>query len=494
MKTKEEKDLHKKLLEEIVHDLSWGSFSKKTLEGAEKIKQEHIADEIKNRRDFRNEVCLTIDPKNAKDFDDALTISQKGHFIEIGVHISDVSHFVTPKSMLDIEAQRRGTSIYLQNRVIPMLPEVLSNDLCSLRPNEDRFTISVVWQFDTQGKIKNTWMGKSIIHSKKRFTYEEVDQILEKKEGVFKDELQKLLKIAEKLNEKRISEGSLVLEQEEITFLYDEFSRSYTPTKSVFTKSHMLIEEFMLLANKTVAEFLTKKKYIFPYRIHELPEKEKVQTLRMVLEPLGFKIGKKIDTRTLSELTKHPKLKTYGAFIQSLVLRTLAKARYSIKNKGHFALAFKLYTHFTSPIRRYPDIISHRALANALLGKADYANEAEMEKIMIHATQAERQAQDAERFSLRIVQTEYMKSFIGEKRQAIVTGITTHGIFASDVLSGTDGLIHEQNLDKSFKLFPNRFEAVSKKLKIKIHIGMQITVLVSRVDLDKKLINYELVL
>jgi ribonuclease R len=396
-------------------------------------------------------------------------------------------------ALIDTEAQKRGTSIYLQDRVIPMLPEVLSNDLCSLRENETKMTLSVVWTFGKDGRIKNTWMGRTVIRSNRRFTYEEVDEILSgKKSDEFKDRLQTLFSIAKKLNVKRIGEGSLTLEQEEIRFLYDEYTHEYTPTKNVLTESHMLIEEFMLLANKSVAEFLAKKKYTFPYRIHELPEKEKVETLRMVLAPLGFKIGKKIDTQTLSRLVKDPKLREYGGFIQSLVLRTLAKAKYSINNKGHFALAFKLYTHFTSPIRRYPDLISHRVLIDALANKKTKLPPHQMEKILIQATDCERIAQDAERYSLKIVQIQYMKGLVGTTVPAIVTGVTEHGIFLAHTQSGTEGLIHVSRLDHSFKLFPTRFEAVSKKLGMKIHIGMKVKVKVAKVNVERKLVDYEL--
>lgn len=459
-------------------------------------------DEIRNRRDMRNVTTFTIDPVDAKDFDDAISFTPlpSGNF-EVGIHIADVSHFVKKGGELDKEARERGTSVYLVDRTIPMLPEELSNDLCSLKPGEDKFTFSAVFEMDKEAKVHKRWFGKTIIHSDKRFTYEEAEKIIKKREGLYHKELTILNHIAKKLNKKRFQKGAISLEQDEVRFTLDE---NGVPI-SVYVKergdSNKMIEELMLLANREVAEFISKKNdkdaNVFLYRIHDLPNKEKVQDLTAFLKKLGYKINLKDGLMTPLEINRIVESLADSPIrdtINTAIIRTMSKAIYSTKNIGHFGLGFKYYTHFTSPIRRYPDVVVHRLLEDAILNKNipkekwyDY------EKISIQSSLREKEASQAERESIKYKQVEYMSSRIGEKFTGTVTGVTEWGLYVEENESRCEGMIPIRDLGEDFFVFDKKGMSISgRKTRKKYTLGDKIHFSVKNTDQNKKTIDYQL--
>ena len=465
---------------------------------AQKLPKNISPQEINKRRDMRDRVTFTIDPVDAKDFDDALSVKDLGNGrFEIGVHIADVSHYVKPNDVLDREAYERATSVYLVDRVIPMLPEVISNQLCSLRPNEDKLTFSAVFEMDRSGKVYKKWFGRTVIHSDKRFTYEEAQEILDKGKGLFHEQLQILNEIAKSLRRQRFKKGAISFERSEVRFRLDEEKNPEEIYVKIPLDTNKLIEEFMLLANKKVAEFigLEKKGKVFVYRVHDKPKKEKLDELKKVVKRFGYKINlddeKKL-AQTINKLLEDFKDRKERALIEMMVLRTMSKAVYTVNNRGHYGLAFPYYTHFTSPIRRYPDVMVHRLLQDYLDGKKPKAKET-WEKKCIHSTDMEINAQHAEWDSIAYMQAKYMSNHIGEEFDGVISGITEWGIYVELADTLTEGMIRRTEIKKDYFIFdPDEQVMYGQRTGIKYQLGDEIRVRVVDTDLIKKQVTFEL--
>jgi ribonuclease R/exosome complex exonuclease DIS3/RRP44 len=454
--------------------------------------------EIARRRDMRDRITFTIDPVDAKDFDDALSVKklENGRY-EIGVHIADVSHYVREGDVLDTEAFQRATSVYLVDRVIPMLPEVLSNRLCSLRPNEDKLTFSVVFEMDENGKVYKRWFGRTVIHSDKRFTYEEAQTILDKGKGLFFDKLDILNRIAKKLRDRRFRRGAISFERSEVRFRLDKKKNPVEIYVKIPMDTNKLIEEFMLLANRSVAEFVgkEKKKKVFVYRVHDKPKRDKLQELKKVVQRFGHKINLNDDrnlAKAINKLLEDVKHKKERTLVELMVLRTMSKAVYTVDNRGHYGLAFDYYTHFTSPIRRYPDIMVHRLLQKYLDGKT-VRNKTAYEKKCIHATDMEINAQHAEWDSIAYMQAKYIKEFIGEEFDGVISGVTDWGIYVELTDTLIEGMIARRQIVSDYFIYDPDEQCWRGARTGKIfRLGDDIRVRVKDVDLVKKQVTFEL--
>src|SRR3989344_969226 len=410
---------------------------------------------VKTRRDFRDVSTFTIDPETAKDFDDAISVQELGKgMYEIGIHIADVTHFVRPGTKLDKEGAKRATSIYMVDRTVPMLPEGLSNDLCSLNPNEDKLVFSAVFVMNEKAEIKKEWFGKSIIKSDKRFTYEDAQKVLDSGNGPQAKELKVLERLAQILRAERIKNGSILFEDKEVKVILDKANRPIDIIRKKRIETQKLIEDFMLLANRRVAEFIgkyEKKNKIrhFVYRVHDKPNEEKISYVITLLRSLGYKIKEyeNITAQEINQILKSVERKPEEGLIQTALVRTMAKAMYTSKNIGHFGLGFSFYTHFTSPIRRYPDMMVHRLLETYLGGGVLSDKDIEeSDRLAAYASQMEKVAEEAERESIKFKQAEYMKDRIGQVFGGIVSGVTSWGIYVEEEKTGSEGLVPIGNL------------------------------------------------
>ena len=476
-------------------------YPKNVEEAAEKIDPGITPQEIRRREDFRDIFTCTIDPKDAKDFDDALSIRKQGKLWEVGVHIADVSHYVKEGSVIDKEATKRATSVYLVDRTIPMLPERLCNFICSLRPDEEKLTYSVIFSLDEDANVKNYHIAHTVIKSNRRYAYEEVQEILSGKDGDYAEELRTLDKLAKKLRERRFKGGAVKFDREELHFDIDEKGK---PTRAYFKKSNdatQLIEEFMLLANRTVAESVgrvkkgTKAKTL-PYRIHDQPDPTKLETLREFVVKFGYKMKtsgtKGAISKSLNTLMDDCQGKKEQKLIETVALRAMMKARYSTHNIGHYGLAFDYYTHFTSPIRRYPDTMVHRLLTKYQEGGRS-ANQEKYEELCEHCSDMEVTAQQAERDSIKYKMVEFMEDKIGETYDAHISGIQSYGIYCEIDENHCEGMVPMRDLDDDYYDFDERnYCLVGRRHHHKYQLGDAIRIKVARANLEKRQLDFAL--
>jgi ribonuclease R len=484
----------------LAHEFSLPmKFSPKTLAEADSINENFSEEDLKNRVDFRNQNVFTIDPIDAKDFDDALSVEtlENGNYL-VGIHIADVSHYVPINSHLDKEALERGNSVYLVGGVIPMLPERLSNNICSLVPNKDRLTYSVIAEVNKRGKLESYQIKKTIINSKRRFTYDEVQDVIETGKGDFIKDVLLLNDIAENLRKKRFREGGIEFSTPEIRFNLDEHNKPISIYRKDAKLSNMLVEEFMLLANKVCAAHMAVLKSEsarpFIYRIHDLPDAQKMIEFSKFVKTLGFSFdaGSSKNTKQFHSLMLQIKGTEEEALINELAIRSMAKAVYSTKNIGHYGLGFKHYTHFTSPIRRYSDLLVHRILFHYLAGNnKNIYTLAKIDEISNHISTTERSAVDAERLSVKIKQIEYLENHIGESFHAVISGVTHFGLFVKILDLLAEGLIRVRDLEGDFYVYDEKkYSLIGKRTKKQYRLGDKVWVKLVRVDKEKAELDF----
>ena len=454
--------------------------------------------EIKSRRDFRQISTFTIDPADAKDFDDALSLRQldNGHW-EVGVHIADVTHYVRPGSLVEDEAKNRATSIYLVDRVVPMLPEKLSNHVCSLNPAEDKLTYSAVFELNDKSEIIDEWFGRTVINSDKRFSYGEAQMVIDTGEGDMKEQILVLHRLAQQLRTKRYAAGAFAFERIEIRFELDEAGKPVGIKFREMGTSNQLIEEFMLLANKRVAEYVGKKLHAKPfvYRIHDKPDPEKISNFSHFITRFGYKLGDDENTslsKAMNKLLRSVEGKKEQNIIETLALRAMAKAIYSTDNIGHYGLAFKHYTHFTSPIRRYPDMMVHRLLTS-YLAEEKPATPEKYQKLCDHSSKMERLAAEAERASVKYKQVEYMSDKTGKVFEGVISGVTEWGIYVEIIENQCEGMIHIRELDDDYYEYDEECYCIRGRSTGKVYtLGDRVSIEVVKADLQKKQLDYRL--
>ena len=470
---------------------------------ADKIDKSISEAEVAKRRDMRSTLTFTIDPKDAKDFDDALSIQKldNGNW-EIGVHIADVSHYVVPGSILDDEAYKRATSVYLVDRVVPMLPEVLSNELCSLRPNEDKYTFSAVFELNDQAEVVQQWFGRTVIHSDRRFTYEEAQERIETGEGDLVEEIKTLDRLAKILRALRIKNGALTFDRAEVKFNLDENNEPVGVYYKLAKDSNHLIEEFMLLANKKVSEFISLKKNgnpsgdTFIYRIHDDPDPTKLASLRDFVSTFGYKMNidnsKKV-TESMNKLLADVKGKGEANMIETLAMRSMSKAVYSTDPIGHYGLGFEYYSHFTSPIRRYPDVIAHRLLQH-YLDKGKSVSKQDVEIAAKHCSAMERLASDAERDSIKFMQVKFMEKHIGEVFDGVISGVAEFGFWVEIPENGSEGLIKLRDLmDDSYQYDAKNHAVYGTRTGKEYQLGDQVKIKVMKANILQKQLDFKIV-
>ncbi|MES2132086.1 MAG: ribonuclease R [Bacteroidota bacterium] len=484
---------------------------------AKKLDTQIKPEEIAKRRDFRGVTTFTIDPVDAKDFDDALSIQklENGNW-EIGVHIADVTHYLKPHTILDDEAINRATSVYLVDRCVPMLPEVLSNFACSLRPHEEKYCFSAVFEMDDHAQIQNQWFGKTVIYSDHRFSYEEVQTIIETEEGPYKEEIFTLDRLAKTLRAERTAKGSIFFDKAEVKFQLDEHG---APTGVYFKTqkdAHKLIEDFMLLANKKVAEFLGKKgkddnqkgqankqkdkndkgSDAVIYRVHDVPKDEKLLELNNFVERFGYSVAvgnKQKTAQSINKLLHDVKDKKEQSMIELLAVRSMPKAVYTTKNSGHYGLGFEYYTHFTSPIRRYPDVLVHRLL-EAKLNHTHYLKADELEQLAKHSSEMEKLAADAERASVKYKQVEFLEDKIGQTFKGVISGVTEWGIFVEIIENKCEGRVSIRDMkDDQYAFDEDNYRIVGRRTGRIYTLGDTVMIKVKRADLVKKQLDFEFI-
>lgn len=483
------------------HELAY-DFPNAVEKEAERIPFEIPQEEIEKRRDFREIFTTTIDPYDAKDFDDALSLRvlPNGNY-EVGVHIADVTHYVRPGTALDSEAYERATSVYLVDRVIPMLPEKLSNGVCSLRPHEDKLAFSAVFELDEDAKVLTKWFGRTVIHSDRRFTYEEAQEIIETEQGDFAKEILTLNKLATKLREQRFAKGSINFHSQEVKFKLDEKGKPIDTYVKEQKEANLLIEDFMLLANKKVAEYVGRpagKKEIktFVYRIHDEPNPEKLTNFVSFLSRLGYSMkvnDRKSLIKSYNKLFDDVKGKGEQNMVETIAVRTMAKAAYSTENIGHYGLSFSYYSHFTSPIRRYPDVMVHRLLQD-YLDKKPSASKNHYEEMCKHCSEQEKKAAEAERDSIKYKQAEYLSDKIGQVFEATISGVSKWGIWTEIEGNKCEGMIRMRDLEGDFYyLDEENYRVIGQNHGEVYALGDRVLIKVHAIDLQKKQMDFKMV-
>ena len=468
---------------------------------ASNIPIEITKEEIGKRRDMRKDLTFTIDPKDAKDFDDALSfmVLENGNY-EIGIHIADVSHYVKEDTVLEQEAYERATSVYLVDRVVPMLPEILSNNVCSLRPNEEKLTFSAVFKMDEKGHVLDSWYGRTVIYSDKRFAYEDAQEIIEGN-GVdidepIKEAILTLDGLAKKIRKRRMAQGAISFDKTEVRFNLDENSNPIGVYVKESKDANKLIEEFMLLANRKVAEFIGKKKKTFVYRVHDEPNIDKLALLQGIISKFGYRIdtnSRESTSDSLNQLLADVHGKAESNMIETLTIRSMSKAVYTTENIGHYGLAFDYYAHFTSPIRRYPDVMAHRLLQYYLDGGESVKAEKFEEKCK-HSSEREYMASKAERDSIKYMQVKYMQDHQDQEFEGVISGVTEWGIYVEIIENKCEGMVRIKDIRSDYFIFDEKqYALVGQADKRMYQLGDQVTVTVKNTDLERKHLDFNLV-